>query len=350
MSQKLARLHWVSGSDDFRRREQLKRILEAEIPEGMGDFNYDRLDGRQASAERILCAARTPPMMAERRVLHVEDLELLGRDSLEALLTCAEEALERQQRGADDLSLVLSVGVGKSLPPQTQHIGQKIKAIAGHVPALDAFDENRGWPQAIAWCRAYAKERLGRDMDQAAASALTSALGILNTGRLANEMDKLAILAGDGPIDQSLVERVVGVEHGRDLWALCDAVGERDLTAALGILPEVLRRPDHEGVRVSINLGYRISKIGLARSMMDETQPERAIREKVGYPADKIVAQARRWTVDEVDQAMDALLVADLELKSGSRDREALESFLHNALTPVVQRQVPQVFSRARAR
>ena len=348
---KLTRFHWISGSDDFRRRRCMEAALRQEMPEEAADFNYDRLDGGSATSEQIATLATTPPLMSSRRLLRIDDAHELSRDATEQLLEVVEAAAKRQEQGHDDLALIVSQGVGRGLPPRIQHVAKKIKAFAQHDWTLDAFeDKERDWPKAIRWCQQYARDHLGVTVPHDAAERLTRALGITDTGRLAGEMEKLAHLAQDGTVGRDLVDSTVTEDYDRNLWALVDAVGGRNLAQATDILPEVLRQPDQSGVRISINLAYRLTKIGLALSLRAEGTPSSLLNKRVGYPARSILGQARSWSPKDVDHALSALLEADLALKSGGKEQEVLEDFLHEALTPIREQDAELIGTRGHPR
>ena len=66
----LERIYLVTGDDEVEKAEMVG-AFEASVDEGLRAFNIDRLDGGETSLGRIVEAARTFPMMAQRRVIIV---------------------------------------------------------------------------------------------------------------------------------------------------------------------------------------------------------------------------------------------------------------------------------------
>ena len=71
---KLAPVYILASAEPLLVDRALAAIREAAVPAALRAFNEDSVDGRGASASRILAAARTLPMMAERRLILVRDL------------------------------------------------------------------------------------------------------------------------------------------------------------------------------------------------------------------------------------------------------------------------------------
>ena len=60
-------------------------IREAAVPPAARGFNYDVIEGKP-SASRIVAAAQTLPMMAQKRMVFIRDLAAMPSDDGEALL------------------------------------------------------------------------------------------------------------------------------------------------------------------------------------------------------------------------------------------------------------------------
>src|SRR5690606_29031102 len=109
----------------------------------------------------------------------------------------------------------------------------------------------------------------GIRLSNTAAQALLRALGPSSSGRLANEVDKLQVLAGNAPITAQLVADATGVQVGKSIFDLCDSVGNRDVEAACAILEDVLHTPNNSAIGSVVLLGRHLLDIGIARAMLD---------------------------------------------------------------------------------
>lgn len=325
---KLRRLFIIKGNDDLLRREAIDKCVKEQLPAFCAEFNYDRLDCAGLRPETLGRIASTPPMMADRRVLHLYDVDQLTKDSMQSLLDVLEEAIRRQGNGEEDVAFILVYAFGKSAPPSTAHLARKIEALAASLP-IDCKPKQDDAPR---WLIQRARQKYGYTLDPAVADELFNCLGD-DAGQLATEFEKLRVLAGEGPITVEMVAWATGVQKGRSMNDLCDAVGNRQPDQALEIADSVLGHPDYTGVRVGIGLSTHMNSIGLVRSLMDTGLRGDGLARAASsvWKVQKIIAQAQRWTAAEIDAAMQSLLLMDHALKSGASDHEAIRNFIHNA-------------------
>jgi DNA polymerase-3 subunit delta len=126
------------------------------------------------------------------------------------------------------------------------------------------------------------------------------------------ELDKLMLYRPDGPASVDDVRALVAEAVPSSLWALADAVGLRRRSRAAQLLerhldatPEpvivtVLHRRLRELIEVADRLAAGEPPGSLVRSM--KLNP---------YRAERLVQQARLWTVPELARAIDRLVEVD---------------------------------------
>src|SRR5262245_58203501 len=68
----------------------LTALRDRTVPDALRAFNLDAIEGKGATAARILAAARTVPMMAERRLVLVRDLAAMSAAEMAALVPYLE--------------------------------------------------------------------------------------------------------------------------------------------------------------------------------------------------------------------------------------------------------------------
>lgn len=315
MAEKYKYLVVASGEDEGRMREFVKKALSHLVPDDLRDFNYDRVNGAEAEATTIATLAETPPMMAERRVLHIEDAQKLSKAAQEALIAQIDAAAARP---SGDIAFVVVYGEGKSPP----------KAVKDRAGRLEECGKLK-WPSdGERWVRDYVRS-IGRQMDGEAVSALVTQVGHESTGRLKQEIEKLTLVVPEGPITADAVFRACGVSAGRNIYALCDAIATRSPDAP-EILDEVLRDADFPGVRIAISLSYHFVDLARMRAQMDGHSAGNL--KMPPWKEKKLRPQANLWTSEELDELIDLLAETDLELKSGTKDRVALQAFIMRAM------------------
>lgn len=84
-------IYLICGDDGYLRRRSLEMLKETYMPDILPEFNYTEFDGTQSNVDEISAAAETLPMMAERRMVVVKDMDAAAISAdqyrkLEALL------------------------------------------------------------------------------------------------------------------------------------------------------------------------------------------------------------------------------------------------------------------------
>ena len=219
-------IHLFWGDDEAARNRAVEALVAERIDPAWAAINLSRLDGNDpAQAGQALEEARTPPFASGCRVV------VLQRSPFCA--TCPSDLAARLE---DSLALI----------PENCHLvlasPGKPDARLRTTKAVRKLAEERGFELPAVWDGAGQLElvaltarELGLRLEPAAAEALAEAIGS-DSARLASELEKLALHAGEGPITASAVEALVG---GRTTNSL--AVGDALLS---GRVAEAIARVD----------------------------------------------------------------------------------------------------------
>lgn len=323
---KFAPAYYLYGEDDFLKEEALRQLLEAAVDPATRDFNLDQRRGADLDAETLASLLGMPPMMAERRVVVVRDVDGLRKD--------AREALERYLGSpSPDLLVILTAGAD----------AKSDKSLSTLAVAVDCAPLTGA--QIPKWIVARAEKTLGGErkagegrITPAAVELLQDAAGT-DLAQLAVELDKLAAYCGSNPIDEEAVAAVVGVRREETTGELLDAVAMRDAARALALLPGVLQQPKTGAVPLVMALTTQTLAlaIGVARGIPAGRQTgeyftllRSGSSNLTGRAWGEAVAAWSRahgkWTLADLDRALEALLVADYSLKQSrvSSDEQIL--------------------------
>lgn len=300
------------GDEDFFREEAVGRVVGAYLDEATRDFNLDQLRGSDVDADSLASVVGTPPMMAEHRVVVVREAQGLspkGREVVEATAAAPPPGLV----------LVVSASIPSGSKAKFYDELKK-RAVSVEFAPLSQDD-------APGWLMEEARASHGVELDADAARAIVSAMGV-ELGMLVSELKKLAAYAGDRQrLTLDDVRAVGGAIPRQDRWAWFDLIADRRFREALDALPVLLEQGEN-GVGLVIGMGGVMLKLGIAcaggqRALEAELKPFQR------WMARRIVPQARKWTLPEVDSALAELLRTDRLLKSASlSDRQALEELL----------------------
>jgi DNA polymerase III subunit delta len=300
------------GDEDHFREEAVAAVLAAYLDESTRDFNLDQLRGADVAAEDLASLLATPPMMAERRVVVVREAQGLSQKAREVV----EAAAKQPPPG---LVLVLSAAIPAGSKAKFY---DDLKRLATSVEFAPLSPDD-----APGWLMEEARSAHGVELDADAARAIVSAMGV-ELGMLASELRKLAAYAGDRKrITVEDVKAVGGSIPRQDRWAWFDLVSERRIGKALAALPVLLEQGEN-GVGLVIGITGQLLKVALVVAG-GQGALERELKPFQRWMARRIVPQARRWTLPEVDAALAELLRTDRLLKSASlNDRQAIEELL----------------------
>lgn len=308
----IAPVWYLHGSETILKDEALRTLIDTILDPSLRDFNLDLLTAQQLDPDQLAAACSTLPMMAERRVVVLRDVENWKRKS-----KAKQVAVEYVKNPAPDTVLVMVQGNDDDADAD----------FAAHATSVN--------------CNALVGDTLDEWLDQQLAAAdvtltpdarehlLRATNGEL--GPVAAEVGKLAGLGGVDAIDVDTVSALVGVRHGETVDDWRDAVLRDDLATAVRVLPRVLEQSGVSGVRLLLTLGASLLVLQWAR----DTAESRRIRGRAVADAVKqLLFQTRplvgnytafagtvaevvgNWPLPRITAAVQAALAADVALKS----------------------------------
>lgn len=317
-------VYYFFGEDDYLKGTRTRELIEASTDAATRDFNLELRRGGDLDAETLDSLLGTPPMLAERRVVIVRDVDKLKKNTRTVLTRYLA-------RPASDTVLVLVAPAGAT-PDRT---------LAGASTAVE-FAPLTG-DRLPRWVVHHSETVLGHPITDKAVGLLIEAVGA-DLAQIAVELEKLASFV-TGTIDVSAVAEVMGVRPGETLGALLDAVAAKDASTALALIPGVLQQPKTSAVTIVMNLTTQTLAMAYGAAMREKGTPSRALfneymtllRESGAFPGrpwgEAVTAWAKhtdRWTAAELDAALTALLFTDAALKETrlSSDEQLLTSLV----------------------
>lgn len=297
------------------RDEAARRLADAALEPATRDFNFDSYRGADVSPETLAAALAMAPMMAPRRVVVLYEAERLTPTGCKVV----EDVLAKLP---DDLTLIITATIpDRSKKAFYRRLKEGALSLEWSAPRE---------AEVPGWLIERADRRYGVRLASAAAEALGSAVGT-DLGLLDAELAKLAAAAPDGEVDLEQVRELVPNVRDVNRWAWFDLVGSRDYMVALGLLPRLLSAPSESAVGLLNGLVEQHLFLGIATEGGAGRVTE--ILGQVGKPylkwkARAWVGQARSWTPEEIDQALEFLLEADRQAKTGHGDQAVLEGLL----------------------
>lgn len=313
--------YYLHGEDEYLKEEGLRQLIDAAVDPSTRDFNLDQRRGAELDAASLASLLATPPMMAERRVVVIRDVTGLRKDARAAL----EEYL---QSPAPDVLLAFTA-------PAEAKFDKTLSALATEEECKPLTGA-----QLPKWIVARVEKNLRTTISPEAVELLQDAVGA-DLSQLAIELEKLGSYCAGRAIDEDAVAAVVGVRRDETPGRLLDAVAMRDSALALSLLPAVLQQPKTGAVPLVMALTTQTLAlaIGLTRAVPAARQyNEYYALLKTGSSnltgrawGEAVASWARadgKWSLADLDHALEVLLRTDLALKSSrvSSDEQILST------------------------
>ena len=292
-------LYLIAGTDGAKIDATRSRLrARAERDGGVAALEiFEPVEGRGAPDHEALLAAIPAMSLTEsRRYLLADGVERWRDRQLEAVAAALGEL-------PPDLSVVLIAR--EKAPPK---LARAVKAAKGEIHEFEA-PKAREMPRALV---ADAK-RLGFRLDPAAARMLVDRMGA-SPQRLQNELERLVLWAGEGgEVTVADLDAIADTSEAA-VWALSDALLERDPAAALRISERLISQGENV-TGLIYGLASRLRKAVAAAAMLEEGLSPKQVESSLGmhpYAAKQLVARLQSSSLDDLRSATIAL--ADLEV------------------------------------
>ncbi len=252
-------VYYLFGSEDILKEEASRAILDQALEPHERDFNFDQRSAAGLSPEDLHALVNTLPMMANRRVVVIREVEAWKKKAAPR-----EVLLKYLANPSNDTILLLVENAPASDEKKRDY--EPDEALVAHTYAVD-FEPLP--PERVArWIEHHAK-RLGVIFGEGAADHLAAATGC-HLGTLRSELEKLHSLSGQGPISLEQVGDLVGVRHGETLDDWVAAVLADDTPRALSLGVRVLDQAGMSGVKMVTVLGTALIGLRITRLLYDK--------------------------------------------------------------------------------
>lgn len=301
-------VHILVGSERFFVDRAVQTLRRAVLGEQTG-WNEDVFQGKGANVTRILEAARTLPMMAKARWVLVRGAEQLANSELDKFTSYLDNPVD-----STCLTLVADKLDGRS---------KLVKAAKSAGVLTDASPLRSGALRGF--LSEEAKTRKLR-LDGDAAAALLDAIGN-DLPALDDALERLSLfVGGSAHVTLTAVEQCVSRVRVESIWALVDAVGQRNQRAALRATASLLadREPP---LRILAMVARQLRMVArMADALQSGLSPSEAAKLAGAPPfkASDLSNAARRFGHVQLARAFQVLSDTDLAIKSSRRPPELI--------------------------
>ncbi|MBI5441563.1 MAG: DNA polymerase III subunit delta [Deltaproteobacteria bacterium] len=312
---------YIYGDETFLVDRALRAIEAEVLAGGASDFNRELFEAPEAPVSKVVAAAKTLPFLGGRRLVLVRNAHLWSAEAWQPLLPYLESP-------NPSTCLVL---VAAELDRRTRH-GKALEKLARVVECRHPADR-----ELARWASDLLKEagiEASRDVAQTLALRVGTDLQLLS-----REIEKLRAFAGErGRVSAEDVEKLVSESRGTTVFALCDALGRRELAPAARTLRR-LTELGEPAVRLLYMIVRHFRSLWIGRELLRKHGGRvdgRSAAPALGVPpfvAENLLRQAKGWKEEELEAAFKAFLRADLALKTGS-GKEVLDRLVLELCRP----------------
>jgi DNA polymerase III delta subunit len=291
----LAPVYYFYGPEDVLKDEAVRAILDKALDPGLRDFNFDQRSAAQLDAEEVHALCNTLPMLADRRVVLLREVEGWRRKT-----SARTELVKYLKNPSAETIVIMMQGPGEEAE-------DKELAAGAYAVRFDPLPPER----AHKWL---ALRAVGPDL-----------------GALASELSKLASLPSGELLTAERVGELVGVRHGETMWDWRETVLDGQTGRAAALLSSVLSQAGVSGVKLVTALGTALVGLGIARCHYDRGLRGRSLEAAVlksllsvrpfgllGYKeeASRWSRWAASWPVSRIRAALRAARDTDQALKN----------------------------------
>ena len=309
------------GEDELKRNEVLTRLRARLEEEGDLSFDADSFNGDTCTGSEIVSACETVPFMAPRRLVVVERGEALKKADQDALTEYAKNPCE---------STVLALSMEKLA--KSSKLYKTIAALGANAVIDCALPKGRDLQKKVLAMAASHEVRF----NDAAAALLIEFVGT-DTVFLDNEIAKIALACADAPV---ITEKEVRdyVESTAEVkpWTFLEPFSDRNVEASLRWLAKAHNVSPHALVPL---VGGRLRELICAKALDAKGQGRNLAKELGRSEAESWkfknhLRYARKFSAEELRQALSALRDVDQAMKSGEDPDAAFSLWVLKTLAP----------------
>ena len=312
---KISRIYLFSGEEEFLQREALDRLIGLLVSPAHRDFDLDILHASRSSAMEIANRASTFPVVSQRRLVIVYDVDKLAPPDKTLLLT--------HLKGIPDSSCLVLVAA---------RLDKRKKFYLDLEKAVEVVDFPKLYENQIpSWIlnrvRSYRK-----NMNREAIQVLQNWAGN-SLPDLANEIEKLALFVGERKsINPEDVEKVVGWVGANNIFQLLNSVGHKNTKEALEVLNSLFTWGESPGT-IIFWLTEHLVRLLKVREF-DHKKSEISLSSHLGVPGyflKDYKEQSKNFSSDQLEKGLIFLYQADVHLKKSFLPSDLLlETLVYN--------------------
>ncbi len=301
------------GEEDYLCRYYFGQIKNLLLDDLTGDFNYHKLTSENFSVELLSDSMETLPMMADRSVVHLDELDLFAVDAgdIEAVARLLEDV-------PPHCCLVLTY---REFKPDKRK--KKLWTVLEQKAVMAEFSF-RSEKELIPWITRHFRDQ-GKFIRPELCAYLMQVAG-RSMSRLFGEITKIVAYSGAPEIVREDIDAMVEPTVEAVVFDITDSLAERNFDRAMERLHAILKLREEPIVVVGA-IGSQMRRLYGAKVLTNADELARVCG-LTPWMASKAMTQARRFSQNFCEKAVLLCAEADRKLKSVGEDPKLLLEFL----------------------
>lgn len=294
---------------------QLRKVILDELTES---FNYHRFNNENFDLRAFSEAVENLPMMAERTMVQVDDIDLFklpedGRNKVMDIL-------------ADIPEYCTVVFVYETVEFKPDKRLKKLWEVVSRGSIVEFAKQSQR--DLVAWITRHFAAK-GKSISQDLCVYLLELTDGTMTS-LKGEIDKIAAFSGADSICRADIDAVTEPVLDAVVFRMTDMLGSREYAKAVDMLQKLLKMQQEPIVILGAVGGY-LRRLGTARTLCDRGLPAGELMKLCGlsdYAARKTMSAARQFSSGFFKKAMELVLETDRKMKTSYDDPQRLLEML----------------------
>lgn len=310
----LAPVYLIFGEEKYLHNELIDLIINTSLDLGTKDFNFDLFYANETPVDKIVNVARSFPMMAERRIVVVKEIQQIKTTELKYLADYVNNP-------SKSTSLILTL-------PERKKTGKWFGVIINNALSIDCrklYDN-----EVPAWVEGYLRSK-SLAIEVEAIQLLQAQVGnsLLN---LVNELEKIQInIHPRAKVTLEDVQNVTSISKQFNIFELCNAVGEKNFPLTIAILNKLLEQGESATGMIIQLMRHFVNIIKINENMRKGNQSTNDLMKATGlnyYFVNNMIKQSKNFSLEQYRNSFSCLAEADLHLKTGYQKPELVMELL----------------------
>lgn len=305
------RLYFIWGPGDYLSDLFAAEIKKVCLPDGGDDFSYRKISERDFTPQLLQEAIDSVPFLSERTFVEVRSLDLNHLDE-----SVSEKTVNILKDIPDYCTVVFT-------EPESFEADKRKKIYKSLAPLWsEHYVTAQQGEKLVNWI----VRRFGAAGKRVEINAVQRLIAI-SGDRMNRLIPEISKVAGYAKGDVVTVEDVEAVAHHIPeaiVFQMTDSIAEKNSVRALNLLDELLADKDNEPIALMAMIGMQMRRLYGARCAVENNLGKDYVSKLFGIKFDflvnKLIASARKFSLEQLSEAVKICAETDYRLKSSGEN------------------------------